>query len=521
MKTRIELSFLLLICTISVINAQTFDGLSVGPSTLHRLSNAQTRSISAENFTGEKGKAAMAVEGTGKHHARDLGQGWKISPFIHVPGNSTFTLAEIDGSGAIQQIWMTPAPFNRTRELILRFYWDGEETPSVECPMSDFFTCGWQEYCQNNSLMVNVNPGSAFSCHWTMPFRKKAKITVENLNPEQCWIYYQINYVLADVPDDAAYFHAQFRRVNPVKAKDVVTIVDGIKGKGHYVGTYMAWEIRKPFGGWWGEGEIKFYLDGDKEFPTIAGTGTEDYFLGSYNFDQSSTHNGIEHTEFSSPYSGLVQVLPKGVAYKVGQRFGLYRWHITDPVRFEKDLKITFQDLGWTTDGRYLPLEDDISSVGFWYQTEPHAPFPKFPEREKLLIAPLFFSDWKLTDCGTDLNPGYRAEYHGKKYVLMTHPKAKGEPCILSQSVELPKDKKATLKLAVAAHEADKAQSDWELIVKADGKELLKKTIVGGWQNVAVDLSEYAGKTVKLELLNQPNGWWNEAGYWSEIKIEY
>jgi hypothetical protein len=384
MQSRNWLAFSLLILTAQIINAQSFDGLAVGPATMHRLSNAKTRSISPENFTGEKGQAAMSVDGPAKNAARDLGQGWKVSPYVHVPGNSTFTLAEINGSGAIQQIWMTPAPLNRTREMIIRFYWDGEETPSVECPVSDFFGCGWQEYCQNNSLMINVNPGSAFNCYWTMPFRKKAKVTIENLNPAQCTIYYQINYVLADVPEDAAYFHAQFRRINPLKAKDVVTILDGVQGKGQYVGTYMAWEVRSP--GWWGEGEIKFYLDGDKEFPTIAGTGTEDYFCGSYNFDRHG-----KYTEFSTPYAGLVQVLPKDIAYKPGQRFGLYRWHVTDPVRFDKDLKVTIQALGWMEDksGRYLPLEDDISSVGFWYQTEPHAAFPKLPEREKLLVTPI------------------------------------------------------------------------------------------------------------------------------------
>jgi len=312
-----------------------------------------------------------------------LGQGWKVSPFVRIAGNSTFTLAEIEGSGAIQQIWLTPAPLNKTRSMIIRFYWDDEETPSVEVPLGDFFACGWQEYCQNNSLMVNVNPGSAFNCYWTMPFRKKAKVTIENLDDNQITIYYQINYVLTEVPDNAAYFHAQFRRVNPLKAKDVVTLVDGIKGKGHFVGTYMAWEVFSP--GWWGEGEIKFYMDGDKEFPTIAGTGTEDYFCGSYNFDR----NGY-YREFSTPYAGLVQVLPRDTrAYIPGQRFGLYRWHITDPIRFEEDLKVTMQALGWQDGGRYLPLEDDISSTVFWYQTEPHAEFPKLPSKEELQIKPL------------------------------------------------------------------------------------------------------------------------------------
>ncbi len=370
------------VLSVAVAGCSSFDGLSVNRSNLHLLSDAQSRSISPENFTGEKGMAAMATNGPALKNARELGQGWKISPYVKIAGKSTFTLAEIEGSGAIQQIWMTPSPLNRTREMIIRFYWDGEESPSIECPLGDFFTCGWQEYCQNNSLMVNVNPGSAFNCYWTMPFRKRAKVTVENLAEEECRIFYQINYALGDVPRDAAYLHAQFRRVNPLKAKDVVTLVDGIKGKGHYVGTYMAWEARSP--GWWGEGEIKFYMDGDKAFPTIAGTGTEDYFCGSYNFDRDG-----KYREFSTPYAGLVQVLPPDVCYKPGQRFGLYRWHVTDPIRFESDLKVTMQALGWQDGGLYLPLEDDIASVAFWYQTEPHAPFPRLPNREVLLIKPI------------------------------------------------------------------------------------------------------------------------------------
>lgn len=362
-----------------------FNGLELNLGNLHRLSPALSRSISPENFTGEKGKGGMAEEGTGKHAARDLGRGWKVSPSVRIKAHTTFTLGEITGSGAIQQIWMTPAPIDRTRYYILRFYWDDETEPSVETPLGDFFACGWGVYCQINSLAVCVNPGSAFNCYWTMPFRKKARITLENRDDRDMVLYYQINYTLTEVPTDAAYFHAQFRRAPRLPAKTVYTILDGVRGRGHYVGTYLAWEVRSP--GWWGEGEIKFYLDGDQEFPTICGTGTEDYFCGSYNFENRQTRL---YQTFSTPYSGLAQVLPPEVIYLPGQRFGLYRWHIVDPVRFQKDLKVTIQALGWMADGsgRYLPLEDDIASVAYWYQTEPHAKFPPLPPREVLAIGP-------------------------------------------------------------------------------------------------------------------------------------
>ncbi len=371
---------------ISFAQQNSFNGLGVGLDNLYRLSKAKTRSISPENTTGEKGKGGMSKDGPAANNARDLGQGWKVSPYVIIEPGKTHTMAEITGSGAIQHIWLTPTGV--WRFSILRIYWDDETTPSVEVPLGDFFGMGWGVYAPMSSLSVCVNPGSAFNSYWVMPFRKKCRITMENINTEKVTVFYQIDYTLTDVPDDAAYFHAQFRRTNPIKYKDVFTVVDNIKGKGQYVGTYLAWGVHNN--GWWGEGEIKFYMDGDKEFPTINGTGTEDYFCGSYDFDtRKKIVTGVEvidYTEFSTPYSGLHQVIRGDGHYKVMQRFGMYRWHITDPVRFEQDLKITIQDLGWRYDGRYLPQQSDISSVSYWYQAEPHNPFPKLPSKDELEV---------------------------------------------------------------------------------------------------------------------------------------
>ena len=354
-----------------------YNGLNLGLGNLSRLSKAKSRSLSPENFTGEKGKGGMATEGTGTLCARDLGQGWKISPSVKIAPKQVFELASIDGPGAIQQIWMTPT--GTWRYSILRVYWDGEETPSIEVPIGDFFGMGWGQYAHLNSLPVCVNPGSAFNCYWEMPFRKHCRMTFENIAEEEMVLYYQINYTLTDVPEDAAYLHAQFRRVNPLPYKGVYTLLEGVRGQGQYVGTYMAWGVNNT--GWWGEGEIKFYLDGDSEWATIVGTGTEDYFCGSYNFDR----NG-QYTEFSTAYSGLHQVIRPDGTYKSQQRFGMYRWHIMDPVRFEKDLRVTIQALGWRSGIRYLPLQDDIASTVFWYQAEPHAAFPKLPGRDELEV---------------------------------------------------------------------------------------------------------------------------------------
>ncbi|MGH7867126.1 MAG: glycoside hydrolase family 172 protein, partial [Candidatus Dormibacteraceae bacterium] len=295
-------------------------GLGINMGNLYRVSDAKSRSISPENFTGEKGKAGMATKGTGKNAARELGQTWKVSPSVVIKSKKTFTLGEIKGPGCIQQIWMTPT--GNWRRSILRFYWDGESEPSVECPVGDFFACGWGKYCQINSLAICVNPGSAFNCYWPMPFRKSARITLENTDEKDMVVYYQVNYTLTRIAKDAGYFHAQFRREAPLKEKGIYTILDGVQGQGQYVGTYLAWEVHSP--GWWGEGEIKFYMDGDQKFPTICGTGTEDYFCGSYDFEDPETK---KYHVFSTPYTGLAQVLPADKIYEVGQRFGLYRWH--------------------------------------------------------------------------------------------------------------------------------------------------------------------------------------------------
>lgn len=248
----------------------------------------------------------MATEGTGAVHARDLGVGWKISPSIVIGPGETVELASVEGPGIIQHIWMTIT--GHWRHSVLRVYWDGYSSPSVECPVGDFFACGWGTYAQISSLAVCVNPGSGFNSYWQMPFRQHCRVTLQNLSHEAVTLYYQITYALLKViPDPAAYFHAQFRRTNPVPYGEVYAILDGVQGQGQYVGTYLAWGSNSN--GWWGEGEFKFYLNGDEEFPTICGTGVEDYFGGSYNFE----HDGA-YREFTTPYSGLAQVIrPDGL----------------------------------------------------------------------------------------------------------------------------------------------------------------------------------------------------------------
>ena len=300
-----------------------FNGLGLNLGNLSRLSSAKTRSISAENFTGEKGKAGMATEGTGVEPARDLGRGWKISPSIMIGPGETATLGEIDGPGAIQSIWISGYT---GKDFILRLYWEEQTEASVEVPLPDFFALPWgavysdstqgtrERSVRVSSTPVTVAPKSGLNCFWEMPFRNKCRLTMQNIHPDEARVcYYQINYALTDVPADCAYFHAQYRRVNPLPYQEVYTIVDGVNGRGHYVGTSMGWGINNTR--WWGEGEIKFYLDGDDEFPTICGTGTEDYFGGSYNWDV-----GGQYRTYTTPFLGMHQVIRPDGTYQAQHR---------------------------------------------------------------------------------------------------------------------------------------------------------------------------------------------------------
>lgn len=372
--------FLILFLTGGIMQAQIS-----GLQSLSILKNAKTRSISPENFTGEKGRGGMATleEGSAANAARNLGQGWKVNPYIRLQPNETFTLAEINGSGTINHIWMTPV--GDYRLMIIRFYWDDEKEPSVEVPVGDFFAAGWGIGNEPviNSLAVCVNPRSGLNSYWQMPFRKKCRVTMENMGDKRATLYYQIDYSEEKVDEGAAYFHAQFRRVNKLPFKDVYTIIDNIKGKGQYVGTYLAHGARSN--GWWGEGEIKFFMDGDQEFPTICGTGEEDYFCGSYGYNEKKIDGKFTYSDFSSIYTGFYSVKDAKIDDLVGV-FGQYRWHVVDPIRFDEDLRVTIQSIGWQSGGEYLPLQDDLASVAYWYQNEPHNQFPSLPSKNILII---------------------------------------------------------------------------------------------------------------------------------------
>ncbi len=325
------------------------------------------------------------------------------------PGE-TLVLAELDGPGVITHIWATvgsPDPFYG-RSLVLRIYWDGAEKPSVEVPFGDFFGVGHGARVDFVSLPVATSShGRAVNCFWKMPFRKSAKITVTNeskIYPTLSF-YYQIDWRKVDrLPEDVLYFHARYRQAAPAEPGDY-TILE-TQGKGHYVGT--VYSVLQTETGWFGEGDERFYIDGES-LPRLRGTGTEDYFGDAWGF-----------RTFSAPFYGV----PLWEGYFPGDRVSAYRWHIPDPVAFEKSLKVTIEHRGSVyTDagqhlGQFIERPDWISSVAFWYQWPPRAfeePLPPLEERlppwrvlpaTKLQVRATPERGLAKTEIGVDYSPG-------------------------------------------------------------------------------------------------------------------
>lgn len=349
------------------------------------LTETKSRAINAENPTGEKGTACQATEGTGAHCARKLGKGWKISPSKIVKAGETLVLADVKAEGVIQSMWFGG---DITRKFILRIYWDGDDIPAVECPLPDFFGNGWMNNLKSpfagpfhplNSLPVCINPNNSLNCYWQMPFKKSFKITLENRAERDMCTFYQINFAEQKVDSKAGWFHAQFRRTNPVPFKENHIILDGIEGEGNYVGTALCVGLNGN-GNWWGEGELKFYIDGDTDIPTLCTTGTEDYFGGSFDWEVDG-----KYVTYSTPFSGMFYLKNSDGLYSHQQRFAMYRWHIMDTIKFDQDIRIEIQDLGWYETGKlYMPRQDDFASTAYFYLDRTSTKLPKLPEPEFL-----------------------------------------------------------------------------------------------------------------------------------------
>jgi hypothetical protein len=346
--------------------------------------SVRSHSINAENRTGASGSAAGA--------SSPLGPGRKGSAYLPLAAAETLTLAEIDGPGVIRHIWLTVADHTEAgpfvlRDLILRAYWDDSVSPSVEVPLGDFFCNGFATRTLVTSVPIVVAPTGGMNCYFPMPFRRAARITLESQHAGDLpHVFFQIDYTTGDeLAADVRYFHAQWRRSNastPLGVDHV--ILDGVTGPGTYVGTYVALTSLQRY--WWGEGEVKFFVDDDDRLPSLCSTGLEDYAGGAWAFqDELRTQPEPEIVTFSAPYSGYPFHAARDTsgaspfATDTAPMHGLYRWHLPDPIFFDHRLSVTLQQIGAWDHGLF-ERQDDIATTAYWYQTLPHQPYPRLPD---------------------------------------------------------------------------------------------------------------------------------------------
>ena len=338
---------------------------------LYRIKNRQSFGFSAENPTGQK---------NGGTKGKDCE---KLRPCIKIAPGETVTLCDTDGPGMITHIWFTGYVGH---SFVMRIYWENEEFPSVEAPISAFFGCAYDEnfkdrdgnYIVLNSAKILTAPGRGFNSYWEMPFAKHCRITMENRGKKEETLYYMISGWYGEIPQDAGYFHAAYRQEHPVTKGRAYTIIDGIEGRGCFAGVTLATGMNGN-NTCWVEGEAKMYID-DDQYPSMNYTGTEDYFCGSYGFGNDIILN--RYQTFSGMYTGLFAIMGDNREFYNGQqRFLLYRFHEKDPVYFSKNFKMTIDNLGWTG-----PRYDDYTSVAYWYLEKPSKLAKELPSDEEMVM---------------------------------------------------------------------------------------------------------------------------------------
>lgn len=338
---------------------------------LYRIKNRQSFGFSAENPTGQK---------NGGTKGKDCE---KLRPCIQIAPGETVTLCDTDGPGMITHIWFTGYVGH---SFVMRIYWENEEFPSVEAPISAFFGCAYDEnfkdrdgnYIVLNSAKILTAPGRGFNSYWEMPFAKHCRITMENRGKKEETLYYMISGWYGEIPQDAGYFHAAYRQEHPVTKGRAYTIIDGIEGRGCFAGVTLATGMNGN-NTCWVEGEAKMYIDND-QYPSMNYTGTEDYFCGSYGFGNDIILN--RYQTFSGMYTGLFAIMGDNREFYNGQqRFLLYRFHEKDPVYFSKNFKMTIDNLGWTG-----PRYDDYTSVAYWYLEKPSKLAKGLPSDEEMVM---------------------------------------------------------------------------------------------------------------------------------------
>ena len=335
------------------------------------LSDDSSFAFSAENPSGVRAGGSRGGDCT------------KLSPTVTIPAGKSVTLADIEGPGMIQNMWFTGYVGH---SFILRIYWNKQDHPSVEAPLSAFFGCAYDEnfvdrdarYPVLNSAVMLVAPGRGYNCFFEMPFKTHCRITMENRSDEPKDLYYIITGCRKEMPENIAYFHASYRQEHPVMKGRSYTIIDGIQGKGQFLGVTLAAGLNGN-NTCWVEGEARMYID-DDIYPSIHYTGTEDYFTGSYGFG-NDIHIKRYQT-FSAHYSGLFAILgDSNEVYNCQQRFLLYRFHAPDPIHFSTSFRMTIDNLGWTG-----PRYDDYTSVAYWYQSLPSAELKALPNDRELCM---------------------------------------------------------------------------------------------------------------------------------------
>lgn len=338
---------------------------------LYRIKNRQSFGFSAENPTGQK---------NGGTKGKDCE---KLRPCIQIAPGETVTLCDTDGPGMITHIWFTGYVGH---SFVMRIYWENEEFPSVEAPISAFFGCAYDEnfkdrdgnYIVLNSAKILTAPGRGFNSYWEMPFAKHCRITMENRGKKEETLFYMISGWYGEIPQDVGYFHAAYRQEHPVTKGRAYTIIDGIEGRGCFAGVTLATGMNGN-NTCWVEGEAKMYID-DDQYPSMNYTGTEDYFCGSYGFGNDIILN--RYQTFSGMYTGLFAIMGDNREFYNGQqRFLLYRFHEKDPVYFSKNFKMTIDNLGWTG-----PRYDDYTSVAYWYLEKTSKLAKELPSDEEMVM---------------------------------------------------------------------------------------------------------------------------------------
>ena len=304
--------------------------------------------------------------------------------FRSIDPGATLTVFDVDGPAVLTHMWFTlydPEPYH-LKKLVLRMYWDGEAMPSVETPLGDFFGLGLGDYHVWESELLSVANERALNCFFLMPFQRHARITVSNEGKQRVFsFYFNLDYrALSKLPAGTLYFHAQFRQAQPnpgwtnkweSNGDPVVEDKKNLDGEGNYVwmeakgrGQFVgvAMSVLQNQDGWWGEGDDMFFIDGESR-PSINGTGSEDYFLGAFDFGRS----GFSYRLYGAPVKG---------EERAGSRSSVYRFHLDSPIPFTKSIRATIEH------GHANHRSDNYYSVAYWYQSEPHATFPPLAPAE-------------------------------------------------------------------------------------------------------------------------------------------